>query len=483
MRKRGVAMGRGHSRRFVPIVAALGVVTLAGAGCGGSRLPHDEIVAAANGAVASSGSAGPAGTSSGGGGTSLGAGPSSPQSTANGTSAGANGTTAVRPGQPSAGGSTGSAGGATGQATADHSLIVIGTASNETGPAGAAEADGPQALVVWAQWINAKGGINGHPIKVVNEDDGSDPARQASDVQDMVENQHIVALVDQWAALSQSGSVSYIDQHHIPVVGGDLSSNNGWGTSPYFFPQATVADNAYKGLTYQVAAAALPQGKKNLGTLVCVEAPTCGIGQKDFEKFGPQAGFNVVYNGQASIANPDYTAECLQAQQKGVQVLWAGFDLGSVKRVAQSCARQGFNPTFIVTQAVSNASFATIPAFDGSIGATLTFPFLGTSSPAIDEYYAAFQKYASDAVLSPISASGWAAAKLFEKVASMIKGPVTSATIAATLWTLRNETLGGLTIPLTFLANQPTNPPPCVFPIAITGGKWVAPNGDNDVCY
>jgi branched-chain amino acid transport system substrate-binding protein len=44
-----------------------------------------------------------------------------------------------------------------------------------------------EALQVWTASINARGGLNGHRVRLIVADDGGDPARSKALVQDAVE--------------------------------------------------------------------------------------------------------------------------------------------------------------------------------------------------------------------------------------------------------------------------------------------------------
>ncbi len=55
------------------------------------------------------------------------------------------------------------------------------------------------------KWTNSHGGINGHPVDVVAEyaDDKADPAVGLAAVKDLVENQHVIAIVGSSAGNTQ----------------------------------------------------------------------------------------------------------------------------------------------------------------------------------------------------------------------------------------------------------------------------------------
>src|SRR5262245_5437801 len=64
--------------------------------------------------------------------------------------------------------------------------IVVGVIADESqGPTGLASQDVPKTMAAWQKYINAHGGINGHPVKYINKDDAADPAKAAAAVQSL----------------------------------------------------------------------------------------------------------------------------------------------------------------------------------------------------------------------------------------------------------------------------------------------------------
>jgi len=82
--------------------------------------------------------------------------------------------------------------------------------------------------------------------------------------------------------------------------------------------------------------------------------------------------------------------------------------------------------------------------------------------------------YAPTLALSGHASSGWVAAKLFERAAANLGPSPTSAQMLGGLWSISNDTLGGLTAPLTFVRDQPAPPRYCFFPMGIEARRWVA---------
>src|SRR6266540_4326786 len=55
--------------------------------------------------------------------------------------------------------------------------LVLGSFGAESGVLGAVTGPAPAALRAWVPYINARGGVNGHPVRIIQADDGADPAR------------------------------------------------------------------------------------------------------------------------------------------------------------------------------------------------------------------------------------------------------------------------------------------------------------------
>jgi len=359
---------------------------------------------------------------------------------------------------------------------------VIGSVGNYSGIAGGAEAPGMRGLQAWTSWINARGGVNGHPIKLYVRDDQSDPAQNLADTQALVQQEHMVAEVSAWAAQTQQASASYLAQNGIPVIGGDGTGQRSWGQLPNFFPQGDITDRGLQNGPASGARVLFPQGKKNLAILVCQEAAVCTHGAAVDGKYAPTLGWHVVYNQSASFAATNYTAQCLQMKSAQADAMILIMPSSAALNVAQSCDQQGYDPAYILGYGVTEGNFNTITALRNSIVYSPAFPFTGgPSTPAVSDYYQAMHQYQPNQILDPATAASWAAAKIFQTAVEKISGPITSASLTGALKTFSGNTFGGLTIPLDF-THPPVNPPQCWFLMRIDNGNWVAPDGYTPQC-
>ena len=391
--------------------------------------------------------------------------------------------TAGQPGTPVTTTSIPNLGAGTGAGTVapQRSVVRIGNVGTYSGPAGGLLANFLHGVQLWVKLVNARGGINGHPVALSVADDGADPARHRAAVQDLVENRHVLAFVGNIAPFSGQSAVQYLEAKRIPVVG--MSTGESWAyTTPMYFPQATSGPALTTSLYGSFAQQMLAQGKQKLGVMACTEAQLCRDFYDQAEKESSPRGIQVVYKARVSLAQPDFTAECLSAQRAGVQVLFLAADGNSQHRVAASCARQGFRPIFATGAQGIFDDFKDDPNLsDSFISNSVTFPVFQDNTPATTEFQATLKRYGAGSQEAGVSI-GWVAGKLFERAALNMGEPPTTDAILKGLWAIKNDDLGGLTQPLTFNENQKAVPVSCWWNVTIVKNQWASPDNYRRTC-
>ena len=103
--------------------------------------------------------------------------------------------------------------------------LVIGTIGNFSGPSG--QPEHLAGLQAWISSVNASGGINGRQVKLVAEDDQGDATKSQADIRQLVQVDHVLAIVSPEAGGTESGWASYVQQQHVAVIGGQASQPRG----------------------------------------------------------------------------------------------------------------------------------------------------------------------------------------------------------------------------------------------------------------
>lgn len=355
-------------------------------------------------------------------------------------------------------------------------LGSIGTTSGPVGTAVLPMVDGAKA---WASDVNARGGLNGHPVRLIFADDAGDPAKALGLAKRLVEQDKIHAFYATHAPVTEEAYTPYAAQRKIPIVGTCGCSNT--DGSPIVFHPGVGSPN---GVGWSHILHLIPlSDKRNVALLYCREVASCKGMAKTVEDAQQSLGFKVVYKAQVSLAQPDYTAEVLAARNAGADAFSLVLDDASNIRLARAAKRQNYNPVFVSQYAANDDRFLKNGGADieGFLISAL-FPDYATS-PKLADYRAAMDKYVPGGIKGGWSAIPWAAGKLLERIAGSLGADPTSEEILDGLYALKSETLGGLVPPLTFLKDKPNGDVnKCVIGSIVKGGKFVYPNGDQLIC-
>ncbi len=476
-----------HRRRTAPIGITLALTCVAAlfAGCG-SRLAQQSIADAARRPIVhgtASQAASTGNQASGVGGTDAGVttttAPSSGGSTATTSPTGSAGSIPSGKVGTSGGSTAGSTSGTASSGAATLSTINLGNVGTYSGVIGSVFAGAQQSLEVWEAYTNAHGGLNGHPVHVYFEDDGGDPSTSATDVQQEVTQDHVIAFVGDLMPLTVSASVPYLQQQNIPVIGGDASSFE-WWQSPILFPQASGISNE-NDPTFKAAVA---RGYTKMGLLYCIEDSTCtNAYTQGIQKGGAKAdGVDPVYVATYSITQPDLTAECLDAKQAGATFIYFAGDGDSLVRMASDCAAQGYNPLYEADSIAVSEAIASDSHLNGLLSVQTNFPWPDAFTPAQQLYQQAVKDYDPSLVGSASTSAEWASGELAVAADKFLTANPTSAEFLQGLWSIKNNNLGGLSPPLTFTQGAPATMSSCYFLMKLQNGTFTDLNNGTTQC-
>jgi branched-chain amino acid transport system substrate-binding protein len=406
----------------------------------------------------------------------LASGPVGGGSSSGGAAAGASGTAGhATTGAAATGGSAG------GGAASSGSTIALGNVGTYSGVIGAVFSGAQQTMGVWQAYVNSHGGLNGHPVHVYIEDDGSDPSTNVSDVEQEVTQDHVIAFVGNLMPLTVQASVPYLQQQDIPVIGGDASSAT-WWQSPVLFPQGS-SDIGSDQAVFTIKAAAA-KGYTKMGVVYCVEDPTCSNGIQSLIQpgGGSQAGVTTVYSSSISITQPDFTAQCLDAKQAGATFIYFAGDGDSLMRMANDCAAQGYKPLYVGDSIAITANLASNANLNGLLAGQTNFPWVDSYTPAQAAYQQAVKQYDPQLASSATTAAEWSAGMLAVAADKNLTATPTSAEFFQGLWSIKDNNLGGLAPPLTFTQGGNATPSNCFFLMTLQNGQFVDLQNGNTTC-
>ncbi|MBA3741838.1 ABC transporter substrate-binding protein [Sporichthya sp.] len=363
--------------------------------------------------------------------------------------------------------------------------IVIGQVGAFSGVVGASIGNLRSGMSVWVKDVNARGGIECHPVRIVQRDDGSDPARTDANVKQLILTEKVVAFVGSGPVITISVVQRLAEQYKVPFIGGD-ASDLAWWNSQYLFPQGGISLASFAGA---IKAASQATGAKKLGILYCVEATICSSIGQQAKKLAGQAEVELVVNKAASLTQTDFTAECQAMKSAGVNVAFFALDGSAVQRAIRNCKQLGFIVPVAVPSIAVNAETAQDPnlqQFGVFLGSSV-LPFVDTASTAGRDFNKAYHTFAPGALIDDSSMRGWVSGKMLEtalgKVSAQARaGTVTTALILQGLWTLKNETFGGLTSATTFAKGATAKITQCYYALRLTPEGFTSTLGGKSSC-
>lgn len=359
--------------------------------------------------------------------------------------------------------------------------LVVGVVGTGSGPQASSSNQYETVGPAWADWVNANGGINGHPVKVITEDDQGSSATALSQVETLIDNDKVVAIV-----VASDNEVSAFDgvaiAKGVPLVSGAANATD-WLTKVGMFPTPTgVVD----GLADQVAVAAKFGGSKKLANLYCAEIAACQQANPIMQGVAKQAGVGFTSLAVSSTA-PSYTAQCIQLQQEKVDYAVMSFTASAAIKFVQNCQAQGYNPTWGTSEQSIDNQFLSLPNFT-AFSAGYAFPSTADAAP-VAAFRDAMGKYASNGNWREGTGSftwdGLQAVAAALKTAAPAGTTPTAAQVAAALYGLKGSTLGGLLPnPIAWVQGKPAGFTygPCYFVEEVKGGKLLAPDGLTPQC-
>jgi branched-chain amino acid transport system substrate-binding protein len=373
------------------------------------------------------------------------------------------GTAAPTPGAPTPGGGAAPVAG-------DKSPVTIGNIGTWSGVFGGIGIPMLHGVKAWVGDVNARGGLNGHPVKLVSYDDAGEPGRALSSTQRLVEQDKAIVILGIFQPTTE--------QKQVPVMS-TCNCAPADDLSPMIFPIGPGGlGNAWQH-SLPLLTGVDQDTRDHIGVLYCQEAPICPDAAKNIETFQKDANFKIVWKAQASLAAPDYTSEMLAARNAGAKAIFEIMDNHSVLRIQRAANRQGYKVLHNVQFSMYDGRFENVPELEGVFTSSPT-P-MWSLSPKMADYRDALKKYVPGGVGAAWGAEAFVSGKLLEKMSKNFSPAPTAADVLAGLWSLQNETLGGLLPGITYYKGEThRNSNLCMVPIRIKGGKFQPRDGDTE---
>ena len=366
--------------------------------------------------------------------------------------------------------------GAAAPQVASKSQVTVGMIGPFSGVLGVIGASAPKTLAAWAAHANSRGGVNGHPVKLIAGDDQGDPATALTLVKRMVESDKIIAMVGNINVFGFAQVEKYTKEKGVPLIGGD-AIDPGYATSTNaFLVSAPVSTQIVKGLQLLVT-----KGASKIAVMYCLEVSAiCSYLTEQAQK--SEVGPKITQTYQVSLVAPSYTSQCIRMKDGGIDALYMLMDTAAAARVLQNCATQGFKPPTMLLGLDATKEMPSIPALADSLIPGATFSPATAGVPAVENYRQVMAAFGPSIGNSGITSLTWAAAEMFALIGTNLSANPTSAELYEALWKVKDQNLGGLIVPVSYAKGKPSQTKPCMFLWGVQNGAFSAPQGAKPVC-
>jgi branched-chain amino acid transport system substrate-binding protein len=272
-----------------------------------------------------------------------------------------------------------------------------------------------QAARAYIQSINDAGGVNGHRIDFITEDDGGDPNRTRAAAEKLVERDGIFVMGPSFTPFSPD-LVSFLEKKGVPFIGFDGVNVEGFSSPSTVTVGASIAPHARTLVPYWVEKTHV----KRMAIVYLDVPPAVTYLKETRDVICPKIGCQVVDAQPVQFNTTDYTSILLRFRSQSVEGVFIVTDPGSAVKLLLQAKQQDYKPSpggylgqhgiYLDLVAGSCGSFC-----DGILAPTSLFP-PQVKSPATDEMRKTVGKYFSNVEYGYFTELGYVSARLLVDV-------------------------------------------------------------------
>ena len=328
-------------------------------------------------------------------------------------------------------GSAGSSGGIAGNAAASAASTLKGTPLNVMTIA-SVDYNGPTyknilaTATVAGDWINAHGGINGHPVNVTTCDEQGDPTKTAQCGRQAIQN-HDIAVVGSFS-LNGNAIIPELAAAHVSWFGICCAVSADENTSP---DVQQIGDGL--ALTPAIAVKMAQDGCKKIGMVLSNTGALTTFTETLFSNGLKSVGgaSDLAKTVLVPLTAQDYSPQVAQATT-GTDCIYADLGEANFPSFMPSFVQSGAHQRLYGAQGNLDIT-VTKPYPQATQNAVIAGSYSDISLPAWADFRAALAQYkAPDLNYNSLAGLGtWAAFMEFQKLAAGISGPVTNTSFLA----------------------------------------------------
>jgi branched-chain amino acid transport system substrate-binding protein len=297
--------------------------------------------------------------------------------------------------------------------------LKIGFGMAETGPLAGTGKSALLAMTIWAEDINAKGGLLGRPVKLVHYDDQSNPANVPALYAKLIDLDKVDLIISGYATPMIASTIPIAMQHDMVLMGlFGLANNAKFKYDKYFgiFPSGDKPALAFMQPFFDAAMTLDPKPKT-----VAIIYPDMEFGQsikRGAEAAASAAGLQVVYNQGFPPSMTDLTTVVRQIQAANPDIVAIGTQPGQSIAIVRAINEVGLKAKIVgggmTGLQTTDAEGLLGEQLNGFVNFNVWLPAPKMQYPGVMDFIKRYQERAPAAGVDPIGyyAAPWAYAEL-----------------------------------------------------------------------
>ena len=212
------------------------------------------------------------------------------------------------------------------------------------------------AYTLWMETVNAKGGINGHPVELIFYDDKSDASTGAKLTEQLIVSDKVDLLLGGFGSNALFAASPVAEKYAYPLISGGASSDKLFERGfKYYFSTLGKATEEVRGCVEMFQAV---NPKPKTAAIVGADILFTSLACEGFKKYCAASGIEVIHYELFPMALEDYNSLLAKVKNKNPDVLFVGSHLLVAMKTIKAMKEIDFSP-----KAVAFSYGPTVPKF------------------------------------------------------------------------------------------------------------------------
>lgn len=329
----------------------------------------------------------------------------------------------------------------------------VGVTAAMTGPGAATQAPVIEMLRIYVDRINAKGGVNGHKIDLLIEDDQAEPSKAAANATKLVRQENVILLINSSFSSTYGPVIAEAKRAKVPLwFAGAVCPKETHPPKPD--PELFCSTGFDFSVDIPVATKSIhdtAKGPVKLG-LIGIPVPISRIGVDNAEKIAASLGMQTVDKEFIPPTTADYTPFANKINSAGANWGYAYAPWPAEAKTFEALRRLGWTGTYLAYGHIQ-AEDELVRIADGGFHVFMANGMFQDNLPVHKEIRdaAAQGKFSFPATYGT---EGWLSGRILEQVLTKAGWPASADKVRAAMSTLNLDTQGIRGGPLVWTATN-----------------------------